>query len=56
MFEPYDDLIDQTFSQFNETLIINKDPRSQTENDKTPGVEYSNENDLEDTETNLLQF
>ena len=30
----------------------NQDPHSQTENDETPGVEYINKNDSEDTETN----
>ena len=42
-FEPYVDLVDQDFFQFNETLINNQDPRSQTENHKTPGAEYLNE-------------
>ena len=48
-FEPYGDLVDQVFSQFNENSINNQDPHSQTENDETPEVEYSN--DSEDTET-----
>ena len=51
-FEPYGDLIDQAFSQFTENSIINQDPFSQVENDKTSGAEYPNENDSEDTETN----
>ena len=33
-FEPYCDLVDQAFSQFNENLINNQDPHSQIENDK----------------------
>ena len=32
-FEPYGDLVDQVFSQFNENSINNQDPHSQTEND-----------------------
>ena len=38
-FEPYCDLVDQAFSQFNE-------------NYEAPGAEYPSENDSEDTETN----
>ena len=55
-FEPYGDLVDQTFSQFNENYINNQDSHSQIENDETPGAEYTNENYLEDTETKLPQF
>ena len=56
-FEPYGDLVDQTFSQFNENSINKQDPHSQIENDKTPEAEYANGNDSEDTETNkILQF
>ena len=55
-FEPYGYLLDQDFSQFNENSINNQDPHSQIENDEIPGTEYPNENDLEDTETKLLQF
>ena len=51
-FEPYGDLVDQAFSQFNENSINNQDPHSQIENDETPEAEYDNENDSEDTETN----
>ena len=51
-FEPYSDLVDQAYSNFNETLINNQDPHSQSENNERPGAEYSNENDSEDTETN----
>ena len=51
-FEPYDDLVDQAFSQFNENSINNQHPRSQIESDETPEAEYPNENDSEDTETN----
>ena len=39
--EPYGDLIDQAFSQYNENF----------ENDETPRAEYINENDSKDTET-----
>ena len=49
-FEPYGDLVDQAFSQFNENSIINQDSHSQIENDETPGAEYPNENNSEDTE------
>ena len=38
------------FSQFNENSINNQDSHSQIENDETPGAEYPNENDSEDTE------
>ena len=51
-FDRYGDLVDQAFSQSNENSINNQDPLSQIENDETPGAEYPNENDLEDTETN----
>ena len=51
-FEPYGDLVDQAFSQFNENLINNRDPHSQIQNDETPEAEYPNENYSEDTETN----
>ena len=40
------------YSRLNETLINSQDPHSQTENDETPGAEYHNNNNLEDTETN----
>ena len=50
--EPYDDLVDQAFSQFNENSINNQDPHSQIENEETQEAEYPNENDSEDTETN----
>ena len=36
--EPYRDLVDQMFQQFNENLINNQDPHSQIENDETPGA------------------
>ena len=42
-FEPYGDLVDQTFSQFNEKSITNQDTDSQIEND---------ENDSENTGIN----
>ena len=51
-FEPYGDLVDQVFSQFNENSINNQDPHSQIENYETPEAEYPNENDSEETETN----
>ena len=51
-FQPYEDLLDQSFSQFKENSINNQDPQSQIENDETPGAEYLNENNSEDTETN----
>ena len=51
-FEPYGDLADQVFSQFNEKSITNQDPHSQIEDYETPGTEYPNENDSEETETN----
>ena len=51
-FQPYGDLVDQAFSQFNEKPIENHNPHSQIENDETPGSGYPNENELEDTETN----
>ena len=41
--DPYEDLIDQSFSQFNENLIKNQDPQSQIENGETPEVEYPHE-------------
>ena len=50
--EPFGDLLDQAFSQFNQKSITNQDPLSQAENDETPGAKYLNENDLEYTETN----
>ena len=51
-FEPYDDLVDQAFSAFNENSFNNQDQHSQIENYETPEVEYPNEIDSEDTETN----
>ena len=30
-FKPYNDLVDQTFLQFNENVINNQDPQSQIE-------------------------
>ena len=40
------------FSQFYENSINNQVPHCQIENDETPGAEYTNENDSEDTITN----
>ena len=51
-FEPYGDLVDQAFSQFNKTSIANQDSHIQIENDETQGAEFPNENGSEDTETN----
>ena len=49
-FQPYDDLVDQIFSQnFNENPINNQVYYSQIENGEPPGAEYPNENDPEDT-------
>ena len=50
--EPYSDLIDQTFSQFNENSINNQDPHSQIESDEMPGAKCRNENDSEDKQIN----
>ena len=36
--EPYGDLVDQAFLQFNENSINNLDLHSQIENDETPGA------------------
>ena len=47
-FEPYDDLVDQVFLQFNANSINNQETHSQIENDETPGAEYSNESDSEE--------
>ena len=44
----YDNLVDQAYSKFNETLINNQDPRNQIEHHETARAEYLNENDLED--------
>ena len=51
-FEPYGDLVDQAFPQFNENLINKQDPHSQIENDETAAPEYRNESDSEEEETN----
>ena len=37
MSEPYNNLVDQDSSKFNEALIDNKDSHSKIENDRTPG-------------------
>ena len=50
--EQYGDLIDQIYSEFNETLINNQDPRSKIENDETPALKHPNGNDSEDREIN----
>ena len=49
-FEPYGDLADQAFSQFNNNSVNNQDPHSKTENNQTPEAEYPNENHWEDKE------
>ena len=51
-FEPYGDLVDQAFVKFNENLISNQDPHGKIQNDEKPEVEYPNESDLEEGETN----
>ena len=51
-FEPYGDLVDQVFVQFNENLINNQDPYSQIENNETPGAEYPNESGSAEGEIN----
>ena len=51
-FEPYSDLVNQAFSQFNGNSINNQDPHSLIKNDETPRAECHNENDSENTETN----
>ena len=50
--EPHGNLIDQSFSQFDETMIYKQDSNDKIENDETPEVEYCNENGSEDAETN----
>lgn len=52
MFKPYSDLVDQTFSHFNETLINIQDLYNKIQNYKTPRAEYNNGNNSEGTETN----
>ena len=51
-FEPYGNLVDQAFLQFNVNLINNQDPHSRIENDETPGAEHPNESDSEEGKTN----
>ena len=51
-FEPYGDYVNQVYSKFDETLINNQDPHGEIEDDEIPRAEYSNGNDLEETETN----
>ena len=50
--EPYDDLDEQAYSKFHDTLINNQDAHFQNENVETSGTEYANENYSEDRETN----
>ena len=51
-FEPYGELVDSAFSQFNENLINNQDPDSQIKNDETSGTKYPNGSDTEKGGTN----
>ena len=46
-FKPYGELIDEVYSRLNDTLIINRNPYSQIENDEIPGAEYPNDKDSE---------
>ena len=59
-FDPYHDLVDQTFLQFNDNLINNQDPQNQIENKEKLGAKYPKESDSEERETNktfaLLNF
>lgn len=50
--EPQSELVDQAYPKFNETLIEKQDSHNQIKNYEAIGVEYSNENESEDTETN----
>ena len=45
-FEPYGDLVNQAFSEFNENSINNHDPHNETENDESQEAEYPSENDI----------
>ena len=51
-FESYGELVDQAFSQSNESSINNQDQHSQIRNDETPEAEHPNENDSGDAKTN----
>ena len=53
-FEPYVDLVDQAFSQFNENSINNQDSHRKIENDETTEAEYPNEVDSGNTEKNKI--
>ena len=59
-FDPYHDLVDQTFLQFNDNLINNQDPQNQIENKEKLVAKYPKESDSEERETNktfaLLNF
>ena len=55
-FKPYGDLVDQACSKCIETLINNQDPHSQLENHETPGAEYPNKNDPENTDTHTQKI
>ena len=51
-FDPYDDLVDQSFWQFNDNLINNQDPQNQIENKEKLVAKYPKESDSEERETN----
>ena len=51
-FDPHDDLVDQTFWQFNDNLINNQDPQNQIENKEKLVAKYPKESDSEERETN----
>ena len=51
-FAPDCDITDQAFLKFNEYVVNNQDRHGQIENYETPGAEYPNESDSENTETN----
>ena len=44
-FEPYNDIVDQEFCQFNENWIKSQDRHSQIQTNETPEAKYPNEND-----------
>ena len=45
-FEPHGDFADQAFLQSNENLMNNKDPKTQNENDETPGILSNDESSI----------
>ena len=44
-FEPYNDIVDQEFSQFNENSIKSQDRHRQIQTNETPEAKYLNAND-----------